>query len=336
MLRIPTPSDTPPPLMAPLRRVQAEPEATADPGVLKKRRRSKKGKGDSHSWEHQPRASRSGSREKNQMRLMLFGGAALFAGIVAGVFFLMSGGGKPPATPVADGGAAAVIPPKPVDVTEPPVVARGEAALLAEAQPLAKKFLEAKTVEEMLPLVRDPDVTEKRMRAFYQEDGVSPPGLSRFNPSGGASVKGKMVSITVVTRDFEQKSMAFLDTAQGLKIDWESWAGWSEMSWKTFRSEKPAEAHVFRVTLSPVEYYNFTFADESKWKSYRLVSPDGEHSIYGYVEKDSMLAQQIRLDADTKKVSMMLSLKFPAGATADNQVVIDRFVTDGWVEEVAP
>jgi hypothetical protein len=29
----------------------------------------------------------------------------------------------------------------------------------------------------------------------------------------------------------------------------------------------------------------------------------------------------------------MLSLKFPAGATSNNQVEIERFVAEGWVEE---
>ncbi|RYD32583.1 MAG: hypothetical protein EOP87_12575 [Verrucomicrobiaceae bacterium] len=149
-------------------------------------------------------------------------------------------------------------------------------------------------------------------------------------------MKGKLVSVNLVTGDFEPKSMAFLDTPQGLKIDWDSWAGWSEMSWEEFRSKKPAESQVFRVVLSPVVYYNFAFADESKWKSYRLISPDGEHSIYGYAEKDSMLEQRIRLDADTRKVSLMLSLKFPEGATADNQVEIDGFVAEGWVEGTDP
>ena len=53
-----------------------------------------------------------------------------------------------------------------------------------------------------------------------------------------------------------------MDTPQGLKVDWESWAGWSEISWEKFLSMKPVSEHVFRVTLSAVDYYNFGFADE--------------------------------------------------------------------------
>lgn len=341
MLRIPTAADIPPPLMAPVRRVAetgAEEAPVAEPAMVRKRRKSRKGSGgDAHSWEHQPHSSRSRRGEKRQMTLMLAGGTALLALILGAVFFSMSGGGKKETTasPVAPAPVADA-PTKPGEAAPPPTPARSNAELLAEAEPLARKFLEAKTVEEMLPLVRNPEVAGKRMRSFYQKDGVAAPGLSKFNSDGGFSVKGKLVSVNLVTGEFDQKGMAFVETPQGLRIDWESWAGWSEISWEDFRSKKPTEGHVFRVVLGPVEYYNFGFADESKWKSYRLLSPDNEHSVYGYVEKGSLSEERLRLDAGTKKVLLTLSLKFPAGAENDNQVEIDRFVNEGWVEEGDP
>ena len=345
MLRIPTASDTPPPLTAQLRRVTDSGPAAdpvAEPAVMKKRRRSRKGSGgESHSWEQQSRSSRSRGGEKRQMALMAAGGAALFAVILGGVFYSMSKGNtKQPITttsiappPVAE---PSVDPEAPTQSSEPVVVQRSEAELMAEAESLARKFLQAKTVEEMLPLVNEPDIAEKRMRPFYEADGITAPGLSAFNSTGGFAVKGKLVSADLVTGDFDQRPMAFVDTPAGLRIDWESWAGWSEMTWGEFRSKKPTEPHVFRLSLSPVVYYNFGFDDESKWKSFRLESPDQEHSIYGYVEKDSMLEEQIRLDRDTKKVFLMLSLKFPPDAEKDNQVIIERFVNEGWVEEKNP
>ncbi|MEO7098882.1 MAG: hypothetical protein ABI162_05940, partial [Luteolibacter sp.] len=81
------------------------------------------------------------------------------------------------------------------------------------------------------------------------------------------------------------------------------------------------------------DYYNFDFNDDMKWQSYRLVSPDGEHAIYGYVEKSSLLDGRIRPNADVKSTPLMLSLKFPPGSTSSNQVLIDQFITEGWVEE---
>ena len=219
---------------------------------------------------------------------------------------------------------------------DPVVVKRSEAPVLAEAEPLARKFLEAKTVAELLPLIRHPKITELRMRAVYRDGKIAPVGMSKFNSSGDMSVRGKLASLLVRTGEQMEKPLAFIETPQGLKVDWESWVGWSEISWEKFLSTKPTSAQVFRVSLSEVNYYNFDFSDESKWQSYRLISPDGEHSLYGYVEKGSALDRKIAPTEDMKVANLMLSLKFPAGAASNGQVEIEGFVTEGWVEDDTP
>ena len=329
LMRIPTATDAPPPLLAPLRRMAAdEPATEGEPMVLKKRRRGKKaGSAENHSWEQNSHGSHSGRREKRQMRLMLVGGVALFSLIVGGVVFSMNRGEKAVARSAAPISAAASA------KVAVPLLERSEATLLAASEPLVKRFLEATTVDDLLPLVRNPAVAEARMRAFYTAGKIEAAGLSQFNSSGSASIREKFISLSVVTRDHEEKALALIETPQGLKIDWESWVGWSDISWEKFLATKPVTGHVFRVTVSAVEYYNFGFADESKWHSYRLVSPDGENSLYGYIERGSVLEQRIRPDGETKSLAMMLSLKFPEGATTNSQVVIETLVADGWVEE---
>ena len=263
------------------------------------------------------------------MLLMLIVGMMVLVVIVGGVMFSLNPAKKPAPQPLP----LAVATPAP---TVPPVAARSEAELAAAAKPLVRKFLEATTVEALLPLVRDPAVAEERMRAFYPDGKVEAPGLSQFDSSRELALIGNFLIFTVSTRDHEEQAMALIDTAQGWKVDWESWVGWSAMPWETFFSAKPTSGQVFRVMLSPVDYYNFTFADETQWQSFRLESPDQKHSIYGYVPRGSMLEQQISPDADTKNVPLMLALKFPPGATSDSQVEIERFVTDGWVEKESP
>lgn len=266
------------------------------------------------------------------MGMQLAGGALLLALIVAGVVISMNSGRKSPVPAPVEMPALTTAHEEPATGTTAPEP-RGDIEFLAEAEPLARKFLEATTIGELLPLVRDPAAAEPRMRRFYPDGKVAAPGLSQFNASGEAASLGKLRSVVVTTRDFDNKALAFTDTAGDMKVDWESWVGWSDMTWDEFRASKPADGKVFRVTLSPVEYYNFKFSDDTKWQSYRLVSPDQEHSIYGYTERGSSLDQLIRPNADTKSVALMLSLKFPEGATADDQVVIERFVNEGWVEE---
>lgn len=329
LMKLPSATDPTPPLLAPLRRMAAEePVADGESWQLKKRRRGKKAGGTAnHSWEHHSNGSGTRRGEKRQMRLMLAGGGVLFFLIVAGVVLAINRGEKPVVRAAAPAAAG------PVPKEAPAAVGRSEAALLAVAEPLARKFLEATTVDDLLPLVRNPAVTESRMRAFYPGGRIEAPGLSKVNSDGGLLFVGKFVALAVTTRDQQEKSLAMIETPQGMKIDWESWVGWSDVSWQKFLSDKPVDGHVFRVTVSNVEYYNFGFVDESKWRSYRLMSPDGEISIYGYVERGSVVEQQIHLDADTTSLALMLSLKFPSGATSSSQVEIERLVADGWVEE---
>lgn len=335
MLRIPTSADTPSPLIAP-RPVTDQSAGEEKTSGSKNRRRKKLVSPEKLSWEQQPKASRAAGNDRRQMRLMLIGGAALFVLIMAGVIYSTNLAKLPVAKPAGPVAAPAGGASNPAPAIVPPATPRSEASILAEVEPLARKFMEATTVAELLPLVRHPEVAEARMRGFYPEGKVEAPGMQPLGSGAGLSVRDKLVSLAVRTRDFEEKSLVFIDTPQGLKIDWESWAGWSEISWKEFMASKPTAGHVFRVILAKVDYYNFEFTDDQKWQSYRLESPDHEHAVYGYAEKGTVLNGRIHADNDIKDINLMLSLKFPAGATSGNQVEIERFVAEGWVEEDAP
>jgi hypothetical protein len=302
----------------------------------KNRRRKKQSTAENLAWEQEPKAFRTGTRGKEQTGLLLIGGVALLVLIGSGVFLAMSGGIQPVGHPAGEVAKPAAIVENPGESVTPPATQRSEAVFQTEAESLARKFLEATTVEELLPLVRNPEVAEARMRGFYPGGKVEPPGMQPLDSGAGVSVRDKLVSLAIRTRDFEEKSLAFIDTSQGLKVDWESWAGWSEISWKEFMETKPTTGHVFRVILAPVDYYNFEFTDDQKWQSYRLESPDHEYAVYAYAEKGSILSGRIHTDRDTKSLNLMLSLKFPAGAASSNQVEIERFVAEGWVEEESP
>lgn len=326
MLRIPTSSDVTPPLLAPREEVKEDVSPQEGEKKKSKRRRSKKGGAGDHSWEKAPKSSRLRRGEMRRMRLILAGAGLLFLSIVGGVIYSMVGAKAPVVSevPAPDKDL------KPASVS--PKTPRSDASVLAEAEPLARKFLDAKTVEEMLPWVRNPELTGVRMRDFYADGKIEPAGMSTFNSGNGLAAKGSLYLVPVQTRDHEDRALAYVETPQGLKIDWESWVGWSDIPWQAFLAEKPQVGHVFRVILSPVDYYNFDFSDDLKWQSYRIESPDKDDSLYGYVEKGSLLSQQIHVNPDEKSVRFTLVLKYPENPKSDRQVMIERVVCEGWVE----
>lgn len=266
------------------------------------------------------------------MRWFLLGGAALLAITVAGVVITMKSHPNEsevtaPTVTGPDHGEA-----NPAKVENPEVGPRSDAAFLAEAEPLARKFLGATSVKQMLPLIRNPELAEPRMRKFYQGENFEAAGIFKFDTRVASTALEGFRSVGVLTGKFDQKSMVFLDAPGAMKVDWESWVGWSEMTWQEFITTKPVEPKTFRVILSPVEYYNFDFKNEVRWQSFRLEFPGRERSIYGYAERDSSLAISLLLSSEQSKVALMLALKFPPDASSDDVVEIVQLVNRGWVE----
>lgn len=268
---------------------------------------------------------------------MLVGGGTLFAMIVSAVLVAMLGNDPVEAPPLAS-----VADPSPPPVVEPaanhPAVAPSEfdqASFLQAAEPLALKFLQARKVDDLIPLVRDPATAAPRIRAFYPDGRVEAPGLAGFNTDSDVTHIGGMTQVFVRTGDFDERVMYFSGKSPDLRIDWESWVGWSELPWQQFQEEKPTTPKLFRVILSEVDYYNFAFADEEKFHSFRLESPDGAHSIFGYTERGSVIASRLRPSPDRKKIPLTLSLAYPEQSSANNQVWIRDLLAEGWVLDSA-
>lgn len=314
------------PLRAPVVEQEQQPaEAPRTGGNRRRKKRSRKT--DDQSWDSTTGSSHlAGKGEKRQMFWMLAGGGTLFALILAFVLMAMLGGNKTDPSAVIP----AVVPP----IVLPAVPEKmSDAAFLSAAEPLARKFLAAKSVDEMLPLVRNPDIAAPRMRGFYQEGKIKPLGMAEFNTTSFVTRMGSAMCVQIRTVDFEDRFLAFFETEGGLRIDWESWAGWSGMPWEEFMAAKPATAHVFRVKLSIVDYYNMAFTDDAKWQSFFLESPDGSQALYGYAENGSTLAASLKPSSDMKWIPLTLSLKYPPNATSPNQVIIEKLISESWVEE---
>jgi hypothetical protein len=301
---------------------------------MKQRRRSAATQDEQLDWDKVPEQRiRVGKRSNRRWgRLVAIGIAALT--LVGALLFLIQRKRQPNETPAPIvvekpqeiSGSA----PEPIDL--PLEMNRNQTELLAELEPLARKFLTAASVDEMLPLVRNRDTVEKKMRAFYPNGTIAAPGMSAFNTSGNLSYRGKLASVAVRTDDFSSKQLAYIRTAEGMKIDWESYVGWSEMTWDDLLSKKPTKPTIFRASLRLVDYYNFSFSDEGKWQSYQLRSPDGQHVVYGYVKRDSGIDKRLRPAEKNSGNLVTVSLKFPLGETSKNQVLIEEILADGWVE----
>ncbi len=210
--------------------------------------------------------------------------------------------------------------------------------LMLQLEAVAKAFLEAPDVAEVLRHVRDPEKTAPKLEAWLAGKPYVAPGFHELISKSVAtsSFAGKLIMLKVRTGDFEMRDLVLVGDKGSFKVDWESWVGWSEMSWEEFQSERPAQGKWFRVSLSRVDYYNFAFKNELEWSSYRLDSPDGSTSLYGYIPRTSQLDQEIRPVDEEERVKLLLKLRYPTEPPTGNQVLIEGVSGDGWVELVPP
>jgi hypothetical protein len=257
---------------------------------------------------------------------------SLVIGVVLGVlmlagmcFLVFSHDGQPPA------GAAVAAPPAPA---APPVesfestIERAQ-QLETTGVPVVKRFLAARTAEEFAPLVRHPGVTLPRIREFL---AGKPPKLVNLRQFKVVRGTGGFYAANLSLDDFSTRSMSLEDTPDGVLIDWEAWVGWSAMPWKKFKAAKPTEPQLFRVTMKPVDYFNYTFSDEQQWSSWLLTSPDLDDTLYGFVARGSDVEQRLLSMVGDAGGVMTVMLAFPANATADNMCQITKVVAPGWAE----
>ncbi|NJM38129.1 MAG: hypothetical protein HC845_09895 [Akkermansiaceae bacterium] len=337
LLRIPGLGDQPP--LLPLPKIQPlKPTENTDdlkvPQITKQRRRHPKKSiehgSDDQSWESETTFSKKGNNRQS-LKGLIFGAATLALLLILGGILLLQKDDKKPVVAVER--IAPTVPVAPSEPDEKNLINAQAAAIKVE--PLVRKFLSAKTVDEILPLVRNPQVAESRIKNFYPEGKMIPFELAQYNLPGTADSADEVVSIYVRDRDFKDREIALIATPEGYKIDWESWIGWSEISVSDFMAKKPENPKTFRVTLSEVKYYNFDFTDDSKWTSYRIGFPNQE-SLYGYVEKDSILHQRIKLQEGQKQQKVILSLKYPPEASRNDQVLVHDLLSIGWVDQMKP
>jgi hypothetical protein len=197
-----------------------------------------------------------------------------------------------------------------------------------ELLPVIRKFMDAKSPEEMAQWTRNADISLPRIKEFYGAD-FPPPGFSAILWSWRPRRIGNAIRVSVQDLEFEDGDMYFVDE-DGWKVDWETWAGWSEMGWEELKESRPVEPVLFRVYVSDVEYYNFSFANESYWSSYRLESKDGEHHVFGYVPRGAELDSRLRSLEGAEKRPFVLKVRFPEDAPSASQVIVEEIIAENW------
>ncbi|MCP5535882.1 MAG: hypothetical protein H7A51_06565 [Akkermansiaceae bacterium] len=209
-------------------------------------------------------------------------------------------------------------------------------SVLTDAEAVVRQYLNAKTPAELEALVRTPEVTVPRMRAWYAQEKWETPGAKDVGYGGRVTVKGVMASMAVRLNDYSIKQIALENTPDGYKVDWESWVAWSAMPWEDLFKKRPIDPVEVRVHCSLDSYYNRLFDDDNKWVAVRLEHPDSDRAIYGYIDKESPALMRMLGDLRNRgSVAATIKISYPEDSVAKNQVYINEYLQSGWVRPSA-
>lgn len=199
----------------------------------------------------------------------------------------------------------------------------------------AKQFIATREIPEMLSLIRGGAAMQERLQTFYQKHPVHSSETHKIDETSAILLsEGKAFQVIVRDQEESARALVLIEENDVFFVDWESWVGWSEMTFEEIKQQKPLKPTEVRVVVHAESYYNFDFptSSEKDWQSYRLVFAGESQYLYGYVRRDNPIIHQMRPVATDSNGSMVLKIHYVESGSHPTQVVIDRVVSDSWIK----
>jgi len=197
-------------------------------------------------------------------------------------------------------------------------------------------FTNAKTTEERLKFVRDPERVEPLMREWYARQDST-----EELPEGKAILRDKFqdqgrffIRLAVEFPGIDRRIFLVEQQAKDqFKLDWETAVGYQPQSLADFKADKARKPADFRVTLRYSDYYNYHFADREKYHAVELAYPGREFSLIGYIDRSRPWAPELieKMESGVWP-GLIVRLKYPEGDIEDErQVEILSIVSPTWL-----
>jgi hypothetical protein len=257
---------------------------------------------------------------------------------------ILAGGEEPPktspTTPPAHTSASS-----PQDSQHPAESSIRELPLLessdevVQALTLLDQYWKTESWKDRVPLVAHSERVAALMKDYYDTQGAGDPEPGSLLSKARYEIDGTEILYFSYSssRPTGSLEVAMLRGPQGrFLIDWESLTGYGEMSFQEFRSKRPTKPVLMRSYVRLFEYYNFEFSDSKKYLCIKLMSENGESSVYAFCERGTKLARWIETDlASTgptgfKGYTMLVS--FPPNAQSNQCVILDKVVAQRWLQ----
>ncbi len=194
-------------------------------------------------------------------------------------------------------------------------------------------FQNAKTIEERLKWVRDPEFVKDAMVEFYTNGPGKTERIVSVKKLSQTVTSGVLVERYEALMSTDQKRMIHVVIGDnGARVDFKCYARYGSVSWPDLLSGKELAADEVRVTLEKGDYYNFGFSDDKKYRAYLAATPDLEDPIHFYAEigskTDLILANMVKT---LPKYPAVLSIKSVDNSHLKRQFQVVKVRSNSWL-----
>lgn len=231
----------------------------------------------------------------------------------------------------------------------PQVPAPDDAAL----KQLVKDFLAAGSPEDLAPLIRpvgdrDPANLLAGLTGILKADGAVT-SVQYIGPldSRALPLEALVVNFTgdgAGTRRRNRLALLSPDAEGRWQVDYDAFARHVSTPWPVLLSGK-SDSGVVRVFVEPDSYYNGVYRDDSQWACFGMAAPDEETLMFGYVPRDSIQFEVLKLISSDAKAQAAganprekrLTLEIQHSPEAEpRQFQITRVLSDEWAVGAEP
>jgi len=177
-----------------------------------------------------------------------------------------------------------------IDLPAPKMIA------VAEARKALDAFLDATTLDELLPLVANRELVEPEIRANHKDGKREPIAVEKieFENSGiipGAGLRADMYWVTAGDRKIP---VSIEETKDGFKVDWAAFKQFHDADLETFLEKPEDPGGKFYTSLRRSHYFGDDMPNIAELYAFRIKSPIAPHKEgYVFLRKDNPEAKEI-------------------------------------------
>lgn len=205
---------------------------------------------------------------------------------------------------------------------------------LPELADMLQEFFEARTIPEILPLVRDARRVRPLIEDHYSRHPFQPRTFQNITWAVPVDEPGYRFAYAEVTfTDAPPINVVIELTDIGFLVDWESSIQYSEVDWVDFIKNRPADPKIFRLLASKTGDAGTESDTSGPWRI-KLSHPSEKGDLYATMDPGDpnlkALTDQLEL-CKGKDAPVILRLRYPDRQASADVVEIASVEGKGWL-----